>query len=220
MKKFLSICLVALCSVSAMYAQTTTPTPSEPTQADVECGSPVTMTATPKPHYHFTQWVMTDNNSTTHTYTVAGSNTEYTCATDATGKNTLTITLSPTMIGYAQNGELVFKAIFNPNSYTIDATTEGSGTVSGTGTIIGNSSLTLTATPDDCSEVSWVDPDGNTIPGDAGNPNQLTITPKATWVDGNTYTYKAVFVKKTVTIKVTTDDPNQGTVGISVTNQQ
>ena len=56
MKKFLSICLVALCSVSAMYAQTT-PTPDVKTQNGVECGSTVTVSATSKTgFYHFVKW--------------------------------------------------------------------------------------------------------------------------------------------------------------------
>ena len=57
MKKFLSICLVALCSVSAMYAETT-PTPDEKTYpTPVECGSTVKVSATSvNKHFNFDHW--------------------------------------------------------------------------------------------------------------------------------------------------------------------
>lgn len=225
MKKFLSICLVALCSVSAMYAQTTTPT----TEATVECGSSVTMTATPEPHYHFTKWVMTDNNNDEHEYT-AGSGTDYTCTTDnASGINTLEITLSPTMIGYAQNGELVFKAFFAEDSkYTItgiavnnDATytpnTEaGTITVTHEGNITNdsytgyaNDPVTLTATADACYEfVKWIDENGTTVSSSASFDTTVQAVASGT-------TYKAVFKKKTVKVTVTSDNSSQGKVAIA-----
>lgn len=243
MKKFLSICLVALCSVSAMYAQTTTPTPSTEEQDNVECGSTVTVSATSKTgFYHFKEWQIQNNGAVLETVAKNGSSTTYGASvstailTDGTGKDQSTLTLNPlssALIDAATSGTVTFEAFFEIDSYTINATTEGSGKISNTGntndaqtsltlTTTGQNSITLTAIPDDnCTKFDhWEDSDGNTIPGDASDRMKLTISPLPTWEHNSTHSYKAVFVPKTIKIVVTTADDQKGTVGISVTPKQ
>ena len=240
MKKFLSICLVALCSVSAMYAQTT-PTPSTAEQDNVECGSTVTVSATSKTgFYHFKEWQIQNNGAVLETVAKNGSSTTYGATvstailTDGTGKDQSTLTLNPlssALIDAATSGTVTFEAFFEIDSYTINATTEGSGKVSNTGntndaqtsltlTTTGQTSLTLTAIPDDnCTKFDhWVSVNGDPI-DDPTNPT-LTVTPLATWEHNSTHSYKAVFVPKTIKIVVTTADDQKGTVGISVTPKQ
>ena len=67
MKKFLSICLVALCSVSAMYAQENDPN----SRSGVGCETPVTVQATAVGYNHLTKWEIKDNATLLSTITVA-----------------------------------------------------------------------------------------------------------------------------------------------------
>ena len=88
------------------------------------------------------------------------------------------------------------------------------GSVSGSGTTTGSTSVTLTATVNQdatCARFDhWEDESGKNV----GNSNQLTVTPEATWAHGSTHTYKAVFVTKTININVKSSDTNMGTVTI------
>lgn len=237
MKKFLSICLVALCSVSAMYAQGTTAPTSEVTRNDVECGSTVTVSATSvNKHFNFDHWEIKKDadNSTIISIQPNTSNTTYGATsgqttTDSDGKetNVLTVDLDHNLIDLVSTstnvGTLKFEAIFTEeNWYTITATTdnESLGTVSQTpnnGKVYHDETATLTAIPDgDCiAFVGWKNEEGTIVSTDLS----YTISPDPAWTNQSTHTYTAVFAKKKVNIKVTTD-PNQGTVGISVTNQQ
>ena len=124
------------------------------------------------------------------------------------------------MIDTATTGTVTFEAVFDIDSYTINGIVNDStmGSVSGSGTTTGSTSVTLTATVKQdatCARFDhWEDESGKKIPGDAANPNQLTVTPEATWAHGSTHTYKAVFVTKTININVKSSDTNMGTVTI------
>ena len=235
MKKFLSICLVALCSVSAMYAQTT-PTPSEATQENVECGSTVKVSATSvNKHFNFDHWEIkkdadgstitsiqpNDNNST---YGATSGQT----TTDGDGKETneLTVVLNHNLIDLVSTsstvGWLKFEAIFTEeNWFTINAITDDAslGTVTQTpndGKVYHDESAILTANPDnDCiAFVGWVDESGATVSTDL----TITISPDPSWTNQSTHNYKAVFAKKKVNIKVYTADSSKGTVAIVPVN--
>ena len=236
MKKFLSICLVALCSISAMYAQETTA--STDSRPNVACGTEVTVEATSKTgFYHFKEWQIQNGSTILETLspngTAADGNNDYGASvstailTDGTGKDKSTLTLNPlssALIDAATSGTVTFEAFFEIDSYTINGTVDGTGTVTGSGNTTGDTPVTLEATTNDpCTRFDhWEDAEGNNVPGNSGEPNKLTVTPLATWVHGNTYTYKAVFVTKTVNIKVTTADSSKGTVTITAPagNQQ
>lgn len=231
MKKFLSICLVALCSISAMYAQENDPN----SRTGVGCETPVTVQATAVGYNHLTRWEIQNGNGNNvlstitvamdGTTTTTGSNygATVTPGTDNTGAETSTLTLNPlgsTLIDDATLGTVIFEAFFDIDSYTITGTTNDNnmGNVTGGGSTTGNTPVTLTATVNPTATCArfdhWEDESGQTINGDADHPDQLTITPETTWKHGSTHTYKAVFVTKTVTITVTTSDSSKGTVQI------
>lgn len=225
MKKFLSVVFMALCGITAIHAGN----PQMDSRENVECEQTVTMTATPKPHYHFTQWVMTDKDNNVYTYTVAGSNSDYTCATDANGVNRLSIVMSSTMIAAAINNEIIFEAQFDEDGkYTVtgvavnnDAnytpnTAAGTITITHNGTTTQdsytgyeNDNITLTATPDDCYKfVKWIDATGTTV--SSTESFNTTVTASANTV------YRAVFEKKTVKVTAKSADQDKGTVQIVV----
>lgn len=222
MKKFLSICLVALCSVSAMYAQTA----STDSRTGVACGTPVTVEATSKTgFYHFVEWKI--QNGTTPLVTVAKdgtTNSQYgesvsTSVDTQSGVETSTLTLNPlssALIDAATSGTVTFEAFFEIDSYTINGTVDGTGTVTGSGNTTGDTPVTLEATANNaCTRFDhWEDAEGNIVPGNSGEPNKLTVTPLATWEHNSTHEYKAVFVTKTINIVVTTSDNSKGTVTI------
>ena len=239
MKKFLSICLVALCSVSAMYAQTA----STESRTEVPYTTNVSVEATSKTgFYHFVEWQIKNGGNTLGIIakdgTVSqGNGYEATVSTqptvdgtgnaDGTGRETSTLTLNPLgcdLVNAATSRTVTFEAIFDIDSYTIEGTTEGGGSVefnnngTNTGTTTGDVAVTLTATTtDNCSEFDhWVDVEtGATVPGKSDNePHILVVTPQATWAHNSTHTYKAVFGPKKVTITVTTADDQKGTVKI------
>ena len=234
MKKFLSICLVALCSVSAMYAQETpTPNPSKDERTGVACDTEVKVEATAKnKHFHFDYWVIRDENSSTNNSieTIQGNQTTSTCGATSTVTTTneidkaeLTVTLNSSLISAATSGTLTFEAFFTEDVYyIINATTEADasiGTVSQTpndGKVYDDETATLTATVvDDCYEfVGWKLDDGTGI---VSTDATFTVRPdqqSQDWRNNTTHTYKAVFAKKTVNIKVTTADDQKGTVRI------
>ena len=232
MKKFLSICLVALCSISAMYAQET-PNPSTDSRTGVACGTLVTVEATSKTgFYHFVEWQIQNNGNVLETVAKNGSTqSAYGASVNTTvnnndgGKETSTLTLnslSSALIDAATSGTVTFEAFFEIDQYTITGTPNDNsmGEVTGGGTTTGSNSVTLTATVKSdapCARFDhWeLDDENHTrVPGNNDNPNQLTVTPEATWAHGSEHKYIAVFVTKTVNITVTTADNNKGTVRI------
>lgn len=224
MRKFLSICVITLCSVYAMYAQN-----SVQKIDSVSCGTNVSVQATSKDGFHhFVEWKIENGSDTLETLAKDGTTSSTYGATvstslDTTGVETSTLTfnsLSSALIDTATTGMVTFEAVFDIDSYTINGIVNDStmGSVSGSGTTTGSTSVTLTATVNQnatCARFDhWEDESGKKIPGDAANPNQLTVTPEATWVHGSTHTYKAVFVTKTININVKSSDTNMGTVTI------
>lgn len=231
MKKFLSICLVALCSVSAMYAQDITY--DEATQNGVECGSTVTVSATSvNKHFNFDHWeIKKDDGSSIATITPGNSDGTYNATsgqtqTESDGRETNVLTVNPldhNLIDLVNNtpgtpGTITFEAIFTEeNWYIINAITDDTslGTVSQTpndGKVYHDEKAILTATPaDDCHEfLRWEDKDGNLVSTNAS----IEISPdKDNWTNHGTYEYKAIFAKKKVNIKVKTDN-TKGTVAI------
>ena len=234
MKKFLSICLVALCSVSAMYAQES--------QSNVECGKEVTVKATANNGYHhFVKWEIQNSNSSNVLLTVKKDGTyEYDPTNNSSnhnygatvspgvdnGKetNTLSLEIDGTLIGDANLGTVTFEAFFAEDSYTITGTTNGGGSVefnhngttnsTVTGTTTGDNSVTLTAHPDDCSTfIGWKDGD-NFIPG--ATELDLTVNPEESWTDGSEHTYTAVFETKKININAKSHDTNMGTVTLTI----
>ena len=226
MKKLLSVMFMVLCGITAIHAGN----PQMDSRENVECGTTVTMQATPEDHYHFTKWVMTDQAGVQHSYTVAGSNNnDYTCTTDANGVNTLSIVMSSTMIAAAKNNEIIFEAQFDEDGkYTVtgiavnnDAnytpnTAAGTITVTHNGnttqdsyTGYENDNITLTATPDDCYKfVKWIDANGTTV--SSTESFNTTVTASANTV------YRAVFEKKTVKVTAKSADQDKGKVQIIV----
>ena len=227
MRKFLSICVITLCSVYAMYAQN-----SVQKIDSVSCGTNVSVQATSKDgFYHFVVWKIENGNDTLGTVAKDGSVSQgngYGATVSDTidgtsGVETSTLTLNSlndTLIDAATTGTVTFEAFFDIDSYTIKGIVNDStmGSVSGSGTTTGSTSVTLTATVNQnatCARFDhWEDENGNTVDGNVDNPNQLTVTPQATWAHGSTHTYKAVFVTKTININVKSSDTNMGTVTI------
>ena len=242
MKKFLSICLVALCSVSAMYAQTNND--SEKTQNDVECGSTVTVSATAKDkHFHFDYWVIKNEangnsiaNNISPNPTIPNPDYVTSCQTttpngDGIETNVLTVALDHRLIdlvstaannGTLNIGTLTFEAIFKEENWyiinaAIDNGSEGLGSVSQEpidGKVYEGESIKLTATHDDCiAFLGWKDETGTIV----STAEEYTVSPDPNWQANSTtpHTYKAVFAKKKVNIKVTTDN-TKGYVTLSV----
>lgn len=225
MRKFLSICVITLCSVYAMYAQN-----SVQKIDSVSCGTNVSVQATSKDGFHhFVVWKIENGSDTLETLAKDGTTSSTYGATvsttvhDTTGVETSTLTLNSlndTLINAATSGTVTFEAFFDIDSYIINGIVNDStmGSVSGSGTTTGSTSVTLTATVKQdatCARFDhWEDENGNTVNGDTGNPNQLTVTPQAIWAHGSTHTYKAVFVTKTININVKSSDTNMGTVTI------
>ena len=244
MKKFLSICLVALCSVSAMYAQET-PTSEVTYPNEVECGSTVTVSATAKnKHFNFDHWeIKNDANGNSIANNISPNpttpNPDYVtnCQTstpngDGIETNVLTVALDQRLIdlvstvannGTLNIGTLRFEAFFTEENWyiinaAIDNGSEGLGSVSQTpndGKVYHDESVTLTATHDDCvAFLGWKDENGTIVSTD----EVYTVSPDLNNWQANSSTphiYKAVFAKKKVNIKVTTDN-TKGTVTISV----
>lgn len=235
MKKFLSICLVALCSVSAMYAQTNND--SEKTQNDVECGSTVTVSATAKDkHFNFDHWEIKNDANGNSIATIAPNtnNPGYvtSCQTttpngDDIEKNELTVALDHILIDAvstaANIGTLRFEAFFTEENWyiinaAIDENSVGLGTVSQDptdGKVYHDETIKLTATHDDCVEfLGWKDETGTIV----STAEEYTVSPNPNWQANSStpHIYKAVFAKKKVNIKVTTDN-TKGTVTLSVT---
>ena len=225
MRKFLSICVITLCSVYAMYAQNA----STDTISNVSCGTEVKVQATSKNGFHhFVVWKIENGSDTLETLAKDGTTSSTYGATvsttvDTTGVETSTLTLNSlndTLIDAATSGTVTFEAVFDIDSYIINDTVNDAsmGSVSGGGKTTGDTPVTLTATVNQnatCARFDhWEDENGNTVDGDADNPNQLTVTPQATWAHGSTHTYKAVFVTKTININVKSSDTNMGTVTI------
>lgn len=240
MKKFLSICLVALCSVSAMYAQNAN------SESNVECGKEVTVKATANNGYHhFVKWeIQNTNGSSSNVLLTVHKNGNFTYdpnnnssnhnygATVSPGvdngkeTNTLSLELDGTLIGDANLGTVTFEAFFAEDSYTINGTTEGGGTVefnhngttnsTVTGTTTGANSVTLTAHPDNCSVfVGWKkDGADNLIPG--ATELTFTVNPEESWADGSEHTYTAVFETKKININAKSNDTNMGTVTLTI----
>ena len=239
MKKFLSICLVALCSISAMYAQTAD-VKTHPNEVD--CGSTVKVSATAEDHFKFDHWeIKNDANGNSIANNITPNNTNNpgyvtSCQTTTTnGKETneLTVTLNGSLIDRVSTtpgvtGTLTFEAFFTEKNWYIinaevdDVKSTGSGSVSpipNDGKVYEGETITLTANADDCSVfVRWEDENGQTVPGISDDePNKLSVSPDLTnWQANSTtpHTYKAVFAKKTVNIKVKTADNTQGKVAI------
>lgn len=231
MKKFLSICLVALCSASAMYAESEV----QDSRTGVSCGTEVTVEANSlNGYYHLKEWKI--ENGTTVLETVAKNTTSpsttYGATTSATvnstsGIETGTLTLSELssdLITAATSGTVTFEAIFEIDSYKITSTTEGDGSVTITGVdnngnATGEASVTLTATADPqvpCAVFDHWEAVGN--PNDPNNGStsaSLSFTTPATWEHGSTHTYKAVFKTKTININVKSDT-SMGTVSITL----
>ena len=226
MKKFLSICLVALCSVSAMYAEGTI----QDSRNGVSCGTEVKVDATSNDGYHhLKEWKI--ENGATVLETVAKNTTTPSTLYQATAsasvdlsdhgkeKGYLKLTsLSSTLIDAATSGTVTFEAIFEIDSYKITSATEGSGSVSidegvdGDGKATGNTTVKLTANPDPCSKLVGWKVDGQTISGATGTT--LTFTPEETWEHNSEHTITAVFETKTININVKSDT-SMGTVSIS-----
>ena len=235
MKKFLSICLVALCSVSAMYAQTT-PTPDVKTQNGVECGSTVTVSATSvNKHFNFDHWeIKKDDGSSIATINPGDNNATYNATsgqtqTESDGRETNVLTVNPLnhnlidLVSTATNiGTLTFEAFFTEENWyiinaAIDNNSEGLGTVSQDptdGKVYHDETIKLTANPaDDCiAFVGWKDETGTIV----STAEEYTVSPDPNWQANSLtpHTYKAVFAKKKVNIKVTTADNTKGTVAI------
>lgn len=220
MRKLLSICVITLCSVYAMYAQN-----SVQKIDSVSCGTNVSVQATSKDGFHhFVVWKIENGSDTLETLAKDGTTSSTYGATvstslDTTGVETSTLTfnsLSSALIDTATTGTVTFEAVFDIDSYTINGIVNDStmGSVSGSGTTTGSTSVTLTATVNQdatCARFDhWEDESGKNV----GNSNQLTVTPEATWAHGSTHTYKAVFVTKTININVKSSDTNMGTVTI------
>ena len=227
MKKFLSICLVALCSVSAMYAQTT-PAPSEAEQNDVKCGSTVTVSATAKSkHFHFDRWEI-KGIPTTETIGKGQTSANYTATSRSskTGTNNelekedLTVTIDYNLINQV-TGTLTFEAFFTEDpkySITIKAVDETGNDLDPddyqivTNNIPNNYTgekidLTVANVQNSC----YVFDHWETSTGE--NKGTNTTLKDATYGSANT-TYYAVYKRKTVKIKVTTADNTKGIVAI------
>lgn len=239
MKKFLSICLVALCSVSAMYAQTD-PTPSEAEQDDVKCGSTVTVSATAKTkHFHFDRWEI-KGIPTTETIGKGQTSANYTATSRSskTGTNNelekedLTVTIDYNLINQV-TGTLTFEAFFTEDpkfGITISAVDENGNTLDNSDAQIVTNNIpnnytgeTINLEVANVQNSCYVFDHWSTAPTGGSNLGQ-NMTYTATYGSANT-TYYAVYKRKTVKIKVTTADNTKGTVAIeSVTppaaNQQ
>lgn len=241
MKKFLSICLVALCSISAMYAQTTestTPTPSEDTRTGVECGTEVKVSATAaNKHFHFDRWEIKDIPSTGASTTIGTigkgqtstiQNATATSTSSKTGqdndieKEELTVTLNGSLISAATSGTLTFEAFFTEDQkygITIKVVDEAGnelGTVDYqilTNNIPTNyTGETVNLTVDNVASSCYEFDHWSTAATGGSNLGQ-NKTYTATYGSEDTI-YYAVYKKRTVTIKVTTADNTKGTVSI------
>lgn len=231
MKKFLSICLVALCSVSAMYAQT-----DPNSQSNVTCDKKVEVTANSNNgYYHFVEWEIKNGTDVLETLAKDGTTNSQYGATVSTsvrndGVETSTLTLDPLgsdlIDAVTSNPKTVtFKANFAIDSYTITGSAEGDGTVefnntgTSSGTVEGSTQYTLTATPNpnNCTVFKhWeITVNGQRMPD--SNTSTLTVTPEATWAHGTVLAYKAVFETKTVNINAISSDTNMGTVTLTIT---
>lgn len=224
MKKFLSICLVALCSVSAMYAQ------NDPnSRSNVECGKEVTVKATANDGYHhFVEWEI--QNATTPTPTTLGKVAKDGSVSQGNGygatvspgvdngkeTSTLSLELGSALIGDAASGTVIFEAVFAEDSYTIIGETNdgSSSSVTGGGTTTGSNKLTLTAQPSACERFVRWEVNGEAIPG----ATELTyeVTPEESWADGSSHTYTAVFETKKININAKSNDTNMGTVTLTI----
>ena len=239
MKKFLSICLVALCSVSAMYAQETTV--SEANQDGVECGSTVTVSATAThKHSHFSKWVITGfNNGTTTTETINKNENSAifttTNSSSMTGTNQdlekaeLTVTIDNNVINWVNTpsaiGTLTFEAFFTEDPITSITT----AAVDENGNALNPGDYQVTTGIQDNYAGETVDLTAENIASSCYVFDHWAATPTGeSIVEGNIYTatygtqptttYYAVYKKKKVNIKVTTADNSKGIVAISVNN--
>ena len=240
MKKFLSICLVALCSVSAMYAQETPAT--EANLNNVECGSTVTVSATAtNKHFHFDHWVITGfNNGTTTTETInKGDNSAIfttTSRSTMTGTNSdiekeeLTVTINSNLINWVNTpgaiGTLTFEAFFREDlkhSITIIAVDEAGNPldandyliVSNISEVYENETVNLEVDNKNGSCYvfhHWADAATNGT--NLGN----TKTISATYNPQRTIYYAVYTNKVNIKVKTANSSIGMGTVNISVNN--
>ena len=232
MKKFLSICLVALCSISAMYAQETDPN----SRSNVECGTEVKVEATAQnEHFHFAYWEIKDEanaNLTPIKIQPGTSNSTYSATSSQTqpngdgyDTNELTVTLNGNLINLVNTtpgviGTLTFEAFFTEDQkfgMTIIAVDE-------TGTQLGTGDYQIVSpTPDNYTgesvtlEVANVPSSCYVFDHWAETQNGSSIGTDMTYTA--TYgsaakTYYAVYTKKKVNINVKSHDTNKGTVRI------
>ena len=242
MKKFLSICLVALCSVSAMYAQETPTT--EANLNNVECGSTVTVSATAaSEHFHFHYWMITGfdngNGTTSERIDKGGSSNIFnaTSSSTTTGQNNveqenLTVTINSNLINWVNTpgaiGTLTFEAFFteDPKSkITIIAVDEAGNTLDVNDyQIVSNLPANdyvgenVTLEVDNKNGSCYVFHHWAETPTGQSIGNNKTYS--ATYVSEDK-TYYAVYTNK-VNIKVKTANSSigMGTVTVSLTNQQ
>lgn len=115
MRKFLSICVITLCSVYAMYAQN-----SVQKIDSVSCGTNVSVQATSKDGFHhFVVWKIENGSDTLETLAKDGTTSSTYGATvstslDTTGVETSTLTfnsLSSALIDTATTGTVTFEAV-------------------------------------------------------------------------------------------------------------
>ena len=241
MKKFLSICLVALCSVSAMYAQGTI----TDSRTGVTCETSVSVQAiSTNGFYHLKEWTIEngadDNATVLSTIAVAedgntsgttyGANVSSPTYDISTGVETTTLTLTApiyNLIDAVTSGTVTFKAIFAIDEYIItgESNDAGMGTVASSGTPEGSNTVRLTATVNNenatCAKFDhWEALDGDII-ADPKNPI-LDVVPLPTWTHKSSHRFKAVFVTKTIDINVKSNNTSMGTVTITApaANQQ
>lgn len=235
MKKFLSICLVALCSLSAMYAQE-----NPNSRSNVECGTEVKVQATAtNEHFHFAYWEIKDEansnltpiqiqpETTNSTYEARSSRTQPNG--DGYDTNELTVTLNGNLINLVNTtpgviGTLTFEAFFteDPKSRITIIAVDETGTELGTGDyqIVSNNSnnihtgyvnesvtLEVANVPSSCYVFDhWAETQNGSSIG-----TDMTYT---TTYGSTDKTYYAVYKKKTVNINVKSNDNNKGTVAI------
>lgn len=151
-------------------------------EKEYECGDDVTITATPKDHYHFVNW---SDGQTTPTITISGIGQDYDLtAYFAINENTLTVTSG------------VGGAITAPTPVADYATGKD---------VAYNASVTVTASADNCYEFDHWEATGITLTEQEKASLTLTFS-----MPDNAVTLNAVWKKVTYKVTVRANDDNMG----------
>lgn len=186
-----------------------------------QCGSQVTIKATPDPCYQFVKWYVKSNSGVIHDSIFPNSSN---CSTNEAGINKLTVTVGPNDSIY----EPVFKLKpLDDIPMSVSPAEGGSVSVSkilsngeSDNRIYCGDKIQLLATPRECYEFDrWMVYENGVYKNDIVENGSSCITKDGKnglveTADAN-LSYVAVFESKTTNVKVTTDS-NKGWVGLNV----